>query len=220
MHTLDRNAVPCPQCLQQVTPGWGYDKLGGAERAEIRAALLTMQAHRCAYCERRTGEEKDEGHIEHFLKQANRPDLEMAWSNMYWSCQDERTCGKHKDKCDRPAGSGEQAAFDPSHLIDPCNVDPDDYLEFVPDGTVRPRAGISAAREIVAKETIRVFQLSNSAFLRRSREDAVRPYVQAVDTMLPHGPQLLQQYLVSVQSTIDAAPFSTAIRHFLKGLIP
>ncbi len=220
MHTLDRNSVACPPCLQQVTPGWGYDKLGASEKAEIRTALLTMQVHRCAYCERRTGEEKDEGHIEHFLKQANRPDLEMTWTNMYWSCQDERTCRKHKDKCDRPVGNGAQAAFDPAHLIDPCNVDPDDYLEFVPDGTVRPRAGVSAGHEVVAKESIRVFQLADSAYLRRSREDAVRPYVHATDAMLPHGAELLRQYLDSVRNTIHTAPFATAIRHYLKGLMP
>ncbi len=218
MHMLDRNSVPCPTCLQQVTAGWGYDQLGARDKAEIRAALLAMQVNRCAYCERRTGEERDEGHIEHFRKQANRPDLEMDWANMFWSCRDERTCGKHKDKCDRPAGSGAQAVCDPAHLIDPCAVDPDNYLEFLPDGNVRPRAGLSPGDLRVAEETIRVFQLAESAFLRRSREDAVRPYVQAIDAMLPHGQELLRQFVNSVQAQIHATPFPTAIRHYLRGL--
>ena len=127
-------------------------------------------------------------------------------------------CGKHKDKCDRFAGP--RRTFDPDDLIDPSIVDPEEFLEFLPDGTVRPRHDLSSRNEHMAAETLRVFQLADSAFLRRSREDAVRPYVHAIDTLLPFGSASLKSYLESVQAEIDDAPFSTAIRHYLRGLLP
>src|ERR1700732_2203197 len=121
MHKLDRNTVPVPPCLVAPSAGIGYDDLNGAQKAEIRARLLDLQKHRCAYCERRTGEERDEGHIEHFRSQATHPDLAGDWCHMFWSCNDERTCGKHKDKCNR--ATGPRAAFNPDDVIDPSADD-------------------------------------------------------------------------------------------------
>ena len=126
MHTLDRNSVPIPACLAAPPAGQNYGNLHGAEKEEIRVRLLDLQKHRCAYCERRTGDERDDGHIEHFRHQAGHPHLSLAWANMFWSCNDEKTCGKHKDKCDRPAGP--RAIFAPNDLIDPCQDDPNNFL--------------------------------------------------------------------------------------------
>src|SRR6516225_8488218 len=143
MHRLDRNTVSIPSCLASPPAGRCYDDLHGNEKEEIRSRLLDLQKHRCAYCERRTGEERDDGHIEHFRNQAGRPELSLAWTNIFWSCNDEKTCGKHKDKCNRM--SGPRVVFDPNDLIDPCGDDPTDFLFFVVDGTVRARDGIDAA---------------------------------------------------------------------------
>jgi len=219
MRKLDRASVACPTCLGTYVPGSHYGQLRGSETLEIRTALLTMQSHRCAYCERRTGEERDQGHIEHFRKQANRPELQLTWSNLFWSCLDERSCGKHKDKCDRPAGSGPQASFNPDDLLNPCDDDPDAFLEFLVDGTVRPRHGLSTQDAHRASDSLRVFQLDANTFLRQSRKDAVSPYVTAVDAMLQHGVAAVKAFVASVQPQIEAAPFSTAIKHYLRGLL-
>lgn len=219
MRKLDRQAVGCPPCIANPDPTWPYERFGGREKQEIRDILLQLQGQRCAYCERRTGTEKDEGHIEHFRKQADNPALTTTWSNMYWSCTDERCCGKHKDKCDRPVGSGPQATFDPTDLLDPCEDHPDEYIEFFPDGAVRPREGLSNDELRRAEETLRVFQLADHAYLRVAREDAVKPFAAAVDAMLPHGPQLVKEFVDSARDQIEDAPFSTAIKHYLRGLL-
>lgn len=218
MHKLDRNSVPVPPCLVAPDAGRRYTDLHGSEKNEIRETLLTMQKQRCAYCERRTGAERDDGHVEHFRKQAGNEALVLTWSNMYWSCQDEKTCGKHKDKCDRPAGSGPQAVFDADELIDPCVHDPDAHLQFFTDGTVRPREGLDPPAARRASETVRVFQLADSPYLRKSREDAVQPYVLAVDSLLAAGLEVLQRYLESVNTVIDDSPFCTVIQQYVRGL--
>src|SRR5437870_1903328 len=100
MHALNRDTVPIPACLAAPPAGRSYADLHGHEKEEIRAHLLDIQKHRCAYCERRTGHERDDGHIEHFRKQVGHIHLVLAWTTMFWSCNDEKTCGKHKDKCD------------------------------------------------------------------------------------------------------------------------
>ncbi|SDR63350.1 TIGR02646 family protein [Rhizobiales bacterium GAS113] len=216
MHALDRNTVPTPPCLAAPLAGRGYNHLRGGEKEEIRASLLDLQKHRCAYCERRTGEERDDGHIEHFRSQGGHHHLSLAWTNLFWSCNDEKTCGKHKDKCDR--ASGPRAAFDPNDLIDPCQDNPNNFLLFVYDGTVRPLEGLDAVDQRRAQETLRVFQLADSAYLRKSREDAVKPYVGAIDSLLSAGVELVVRYVQSEIVKIDSAPFATAIRQYLEGI--
>jgi uncharacterized protein (TIGR02646 family) len=218
MHRLDRSAVPVPACLVAPPEGGRYNTLHGSEREEIRARLLELQCHRCAYCERRTGDDRDDGHIEHFRNQSGHAGLELAWTNMFWSCNDEKTCGKHKDKCDRP--SGPRARFVPDDIIDPSIDDPDDFFLFVVDGTVRHFDGLDAISERRALETLRVFQLANSAYLRRSREDAVKPYLRAIVALLSAGQEVVVRYVQGEIANIDSAPFATAIRQYLEGFLP
>ncbi len=219
MHKLDRNSVTCPECLMPPLIARRYKELDSAEKKEIRERLLELQMDRCAYCERRTGRGRDEGHIEHFRKQAGHNHLELDWENLFWSCLDESTCGKHKDKCDRPAGTGRQAKFDPSDLIDPSRDDPDEFLQFIVDGTVRLKDDLSSTQAHRAKETLRVFQIDSSPLLRKSREDAIRPYVGAIDSLLPFGIGVVTKYVQSENAKIESAPFSTAIKHYLGGLL-
>jgi uncharacterized protein (TIGR02646 family) len=217
MHALDRNTVPIPPCLAAPPAGQTYADLHGDEKEEIRTRLLDLQKHRCAYCERRTGDERDDGHIEHFRNQEQHDHLRLAWANMFWSCNDEKTCGKYKDKCNRQ--SGRFVAFDPNELIDPGQDDPNNFLLFVVDGTVRPRDGLDQVNERRAKETLRVFQLADSAYLRKSREDAVKPYVGAIDSLLSAGAELVTRYVKSEVAKIDSAPFATSIRQYLEGIL-
>jgi uncharacterized protein (TIGR02646 family) len=214
---LDRTSIPVPTCLAEQVDGRSYSRLSGAERAAIRNALLNLQGNRCAYCERRTGDAHDEGHIEHFRKQAEYHDLTTAWENMYWSCKDEKTCGKHKDNCTKD--NGRLARFNEEDLIDPGIDEPDHFLLFVDDGTVVPRPGIDADSQRRAAETLRVFRLADSAYLKQQREDALRPYKSAVRYLLSRGNDLLAEYVESERENIQQAPFATAIRHYFEGIL-
>lgn len=215
MHRLNRGTVVMPACLTPTVPRRRFASLRGPEKAEVRDALLALQKQCCAYCERRTGAASDDGHIEHFRNQAGHEHLETDWDNLFWSCNDEKTCGKHKDKCDMPHSPGPQRAFQSADIIKPCTDDPEHFMMFVSDGTITPRSGLSATEERRYIETVRVFQLADSPFLRESRKDAVKPYIGALDTLRQAGPELLRNYITSELATLDSAPFATAIRHFL-----
>ena len=218
MHRLDRATVPIPACLAVPDTGRRYDRLSAAEREEIRTSLLELQKHRCAYCERRTGEDRDDGHIEHFRKQADHEDLSLTWPNLFWSCKDEKTCGKHKDKCTK--AEGHLAKFDPGDLVDPCVDDPDAYFLFVVDGTVRPREGLDPKSHRRAEETLRVFQIADSPYLQKCREDAVQPYLGAIESLSSAGQELVIRYVQSQMNHVDSSPFATPIRQYLEGFLP
>lgn len=213
MHFFDRNQVSTPACLINPPDGRTYSNLRGAETEEIRLKLLALQVQRCAYCERRTGHERAHGHIEHFRDQSRHHHLTLDWSNMFWSCNDERTCGKHKDKCCKEEGP--QRRFEPDDLINPAIDDPETYLLFVADGTVAPRTGLDDEARLRAIETIRVFNLDESAYLTRCREDALKPYIRRVDEMIELGPERFRQFIESEVQIASEEPFGTAIKHFL-----
>jgi len=217
MHRLHRNNVHIPACLVAPPAGHRYNNLQTTEKAEIRARLLELQHQRCAYCERRTGDARDDGHIEHFRKQAGHHHLEVSWTNMFWSCNDEKTCGKHKDKCDR--ASGTLANFNYDDIIDPSAEDPADLLLFVVDGTVRGLEGLDAGQQRRVDETLRVFQL-DSPYLRKSREDAVSPYLSALQTLVSVAPQSVVDYVMGELQRVESVPFGTPIRQYLEGFLP
>ncbi len=218
MQRLDRASVPTPACLVAPPVGARYNDLRGYEREEIRTALLELQRNRCAYCERRTGDARDDGHIEHFRNQAGHNDLELLWENLFWSCNDEKTCGKHKDKCVKSGGKLQR--FDPDDILDPNVDNPDEFLLFVVDGTVRVIDGLGEHRIRRASETLRVFQLADSPFLRRSREDAVRPYLTAIESLLAVGQDVVVRYVQNELANVHSVPFGTTIRQYLEGFIP
>jgi uncharacterized protein (TIGR02646 family) len=215
MHKLDRSAVPIPNCLNQ--SGKRYGDLRGVEKEAIRTALLEIQGHRCAYCERRTGADQDDGHIEHFRNQADHTELDLVWSNLFWSCKDEKTCGKHKDKCTKE--SGRLKRFDHDDIIDPAAEDPEVLLLFVFDGTVRHKDGLNERDRHRAQETLRVFQLADSPYLRKSRQDAVSPYISAVDAILNISSHHVEAYVRGELSKLETIPFSTTIKSFLMSVI-
>ena len=218
MHKLNRTSVAKPGCLENPHPEKRYRDLRGSEKDEIRDRLREMQVDRCAYCERRTGTGKDEGHIEHFRKQCDFEHLDLDWENMFWSCVDINSCGKHKDDCDIVGGTGKKRAFSPDHIVDPSCEDPEQFFLFVVDGTIRIREGLDAINENRAFETLRVFNLDESPFLRTSRADAVRPYRDAIEDLLHMGEEVVRKYVESQLGKIETSPFCTAIKHYLGGL--
>jgi uncharacterized protein (TIGR02646 family) len=222
MHKLDREAVDVPECLRAPAAGRTYKDLHRDEIAQIRAALLDVQKSRCAYCERLTGGESHEGHVEHFQQQspahaAGAPNRSLDWTNLFWSCRDQRTCGKHKDNCTK--NSGQFRRYEPDDLIDPAQEDPDLFLFFAADGTVHVREGLDEAAARRAAETIRVFQLKDSALLCQARKAAVEPFARSAQFFLAAGPELLRKWASSEIPAVAAAPFGTAIKHFLLSVV-
>jgi uncharacterized protein (TIGR02646 family) len=217
MRRINRDGVPVPECLEEIEDGWTYRDLRGAEKEQIRTALIEVQGQRCAYCERRTGADAKDGHVEHFRKQADHNDMTLTWDNLFWSCNDENSCGKFKDSCSRV--SGPRAKFDPTKLIDPSVDDPDDFLLFVTDGTVRPKDGLTDEQCNRAQESLRVFNLADYAFLRKAREDAVRPFVRTIAYLQEHAPGAVAAYVASEQEKIDSQPFSAAIKSFFRAYL-
>lgn len=111
--------------------------------------------------------------------------------------------------------------FDPDDLIDPAIDDPDDYFVFVTDGTIRLKDDLSADQVKRANETLRVFHLDESAYLRKSREDAVKPYKNIMTLLITSTtPDVVHAYVQSEKSNVGNAPFSAAIRQFFMSYCP
>ena len=101
MHKLNRPEAP--DCLSKFKIGDDWGKVSWQDKDEIWINLKEMQGARCAYCETTIILErpyrKDSAHIEH-LRQKNKdvyPEGTFAWSNLFGSCNNEDSCGKHKD---------------------------------------------------------------------------------------------------------------------------
>lgn len=214
MHKLDRSKAQVPTCLASPN-GRKYGQLHKPDKDSIRKALFEIQGERCAYCERRTGTGEKDGHIEHFRNQANHGQLDLHWPNLYWSCNDTNSCGRHKDDCNIKNGTSTKAEFNPDHIINPGVDDPDDFLVFVYDGEVKPKEGLGGQSLMKATESLRVFQIADSPYLRKSRADAVDSYVRSLDFMTKYAPASIRAYTQSELDNKQHAPFYTAIRHFL-----
>lgn len=181
MHRLDRAAVEVPNCLKKYRPGqhdWDND-VSKDDRQEVRVLLLKMTSERCAYCERflwptanvNLPEDRQWHkvcHIEHFRRRKLFPELTFEWSNLFLSCNDQQTCGKHKDE----SKEVKARPFDPARLIKPDDEDPGRLLFFTDSGEVRPRRGLRPEDDHHAMETIRVFNLNHPRLVERRRAAA------------------------------------------------
>lgn len=209
MRQLNRANVMEPTCLAHHHHGHhGWDDLTSADKAEIRQKLEQMQGRRCAYCE---GSLDGLGsHIEHFRRksQAYFPHLTFAWSNLYWSCDRQDSCGHYKDH-----GAG---AYNVNDLIDPCADDPDAFFRFRTDGTISIRSGIPHTQKHKAEETLRVFNLNPQwGRLRNMRKSAVSAYVLFVDGCVGFSTAELHDFFRDELAAAAALPFFTAVRHVL-----
>lgn len=220
MHFLNRNSVPAPACITPHDPARQYGNLPPPAKSEIRARLLDMQQNRCAYCERRTGTDPNDGHVEHFRNQANHPGLTTDWNNLYWSCTDTKFCGKHKDDCNMVHGVGRKRAFDVNDIIDPGVDNPDHFMQFISDGSIKPTDSLTEIEQRRYDETMRIFQLKDAAFLVDSRRDAVKPFIGILSDLSAEGPEKVRAYIARELARLNAAPFETAIRHFLQSNQP
>ncbi len=211
MHKLQRDVAPA--CLARYKHGrnqWSHNVPTVDERTDIWNKLEQMQGARCAYCEADivTGPR----HIEHFRQRSRYPQGTFEWANLFGSCNRGESCGKHKDKC----------GYTPEDLLKPDVDDPDDYLVFVSDGTIAPRAGLSLAQLQRATETLRVLNLdAQNGALRHMRRSAAAGYLQTAEELrelAEHYPE--SDWLPLLHSELAATahlPFVTAIHHALAG---
>lgn len=205
MHKLQRPAIPT--CLKRYTyDKHNWEEVSAEDKTEIRQSLYTMQQHRCAYCEKALPENKP-CHIEHFRQRSRYPQGTFQWSNLYLSCNTQNTCGKHKDK----------QQYTPTDLIDPCADDPDDYLRFYSDGSIRPRKKLPQQEQKRAEETIRVFNLNEQA-LQAIRKSELQGWIQIAEELqewLKLDETAYQAERDQYLQNICGQPFETAIRHLL-----
>jgi uncharacterized protein (TIGR02646 family) len=210
MRRLDRASVGEPACLANYQYGQhNWDDVEPGHRSQIRTQLELMQGRRCAYCE---GSLDALGqHIEHFRRRHDFQHLTFAWSNLYWSCYQEDSCGRYKDH--------DAGAFNANDLIDPCIDDPDMFFRFRADGTISVRQGLQAAQQHRADETLRVFNLhAEWGRLRNMRKAVLAGYVAMVDGCEDFSVNDLNELFAEELTRAMTQPFFTAIRHVLTQL--
>lgn len=209
MHLLNRGSPPA--CLANYQHGVDqWTNLTPTEREEIRNALEAMQGRRCAYCE---GELDVHGqHIEHFRQRGRFPQGTFDWTNLFWSCEREDSCGKHKDRC---------GFYPPADLIKPDVEDSEQFFLFASNGTIAIRtAMLTSAEQHRAAETLRIFNLDEErGALRFMRQAHCAGYLQTAEdlqTISESWP--LEDWLPFLEEEIALTrhlPFCTAIKHTL-----
>lgn len=214
MRKLDRSRVAAPECLSLYKHGTHrWEHVEGPEKQQIRARLEAMQGHLCAYCE---GPLDDLGqHIDHFRCRAEFPKLTFAWANLYWSCYQDSSCGRHKDQ-----DAGE---YDSNEILDPCCDDPDRFFHFRSDGAIHVRSGLSAKDQRRAEETLRVFNLDpKHGRLRSMRRRALESYTALepgiMEALAELDPDDRRTFVIAELKRTAGEPFSVVIRHFFEGL--
>ena len=208
MHKLQRDPVQ-PACLGRYQHGqdtWSMQSPTDPERGDIWMKLGAMQRQCCAYCEAPL--EEGARHIEHFRQRSRHPQGTFSWDNLFGSCNRQGTCGNHKDQC---------GIYLHTDLVKPDAEDPEDFLVFLPNGSVRPRANLSPADFHRATETIRVLNLDG--VLRQIRYSEVIGYAQTAETFAELASQFDEsEWLPLLQDELNQTahlPYATAIKHVL-----
>lgn len=166
MHKLVRTEEP--SVLTVAADSYStWDDFPSQEKTDVALSLCAMQSERCAYCEAKLG--VGNGHIEHFRRKAPDwfPDLTFSWPNLFYSCMRNGTCGLHKDRV--------LAREDVDDLINPCEDNPEDFLQFTHDGRVAVRSGLCDRDRKRADLTIKTFNL-NQETLVAERKNELKKY--------------------------------------------
>jgi len=209
MHQLNR-PIP-PQCLSHYQHGHdNWSRVTPAHKNEIWLKIDEMQNKRCAYCEAaiQTEPGNRNAHIEHFRQRSRYPQGTFQWSNIFGSCNRQDSCGKHKDNL---------PPYNHQDLIKMDSENPEDFLQFLPDGNVVPATGLNPTDKHRAEETIRIFNLNGS--LRRIRETAIKGYLQTAKELAEYAAEFDEDdwrpLLDEELDHIEGLPFTTAIKHVL-----
>lgn len=151
MHKFTRGMPPVDMAVtkRRFRNQWDDSFLKSEEHAAIGDCLYTGQARHCAYCDVKINDMKA-GHIEHLERRSDNPQRIFDWSNMFFSCNHNDSCGNFKDN--------ERLQFNAADIVDPSVDDPADFFTCGMNGRISARNSASSRR---AGETIRVFNLNN-----------------------------------------------------------
>lgn len=210
MRKLERPSS-APTCLSHYQHGrhqWGA--VSSQCKEEIWQHLEEMQGKFCAYCERKIKQKPSDAHIEHFFRRDQEPTSTFSWGNLFASCNDQDSCGRHKDN-DKTAKN-----IDLNKVCKPDVLDPEVFLQFLPGGKVNPRQSLNESDKEIARNTIVAFNLNNSNLVG-SRREVVRPLKKEAKTLfelLNESPNevWLQQELNKRRKEAKSSQFSSALR--------
>ncbi|MBJ6599024.1 retron Ec78 anti-phage system effector HNH endonuclease PtuB [Enterobacter asburiae] len=171
MRKLDRMLANSPQCLgdySYLTNVWN----DLTQKKTVWDELDKFQDKICVYCE--SIAEKGNGHIEHFFHKADAQFVHLTfdWNNLFGCCSSKLHCGHYKDQILKGGGKRQ---YDPFTLIKPDQEDPEDFLQFLESGKVKPKDGINEAMKERALKTISALNLDCSA-LNSSRENQIERF--------------------------------------------
>ena len=136
--------------------------------------LHSMQKELCAYCERKIKKEDKKYHVEHFRCRHHFPENQLEWNNLFLSCNDNNTCGRHKD-CSKTE------KYDVNDLIKPDieTYNPEQYFTYISNGEIKVNLDLNNENKHKANETIRVFNLNETALVN-TRKTIFKSYFNIV----------------------------------------
>ena len=202
MHKLTRGLEPT--CLKKYRRRRknNWRKVTSDDKDEIWEHLNQMQQQRCAYCENSI--EKESRHIEHFRQHSRYPQGMFEWENLFGSCIDDSSCGRHKDSLpEYPLGK----------LIKPDCEDPEDFLLFSPDGEIKAKSGLSPKDIDRVKYTICIFNLNSPFLMQRRKGIAIRYTKTAGGLNKNDWLEFVKREIAAVER--EHLPFATTIKHLL-----
>jgi len=173
MKKLDRTLAITPLCLSNysyLTHKWHHL----TEKVDVWAELNKFQNKFCVYCESVAEKGPTSGHIEHFFHRGDPvyTPLTFDWNNLFGCCTSNKHCGHYKDQT---LTGGAKRVYDPNLLIKPDVDDPEEFLQFLESGKIKPKDGLTIAMCERALETISALNLGCSE-LNSSREKQIERF--------------------------------------------
>ena len=160
--------TPAPSILSTSTAEERYNN------SEVVQALLTMQHHKCCYCEIHIAEWGLGKQVEHFRPKSKFKELMYDWNNLLLACGE---CNYAKLSKFPVSSDKEPLLLDPSD----ATIDPEDHIEFLVTeeqaknlgyGSIELLSGIAVAREhsLKGRASIQTINLSGSHHVKRRGE--------------------------------------------------
>jgi len=209
MHKLSRCISPASLALYNYkTQKWEDYILEKSNKIDVWDGIFRMQGYRCAYCECELLTFY-KGHVEHFAQKGRFPQYTFDWNNLFGSCRRSDGCGFYKD----------HQTYQQEDILKVDVDDPDEFFDFLSDGSIVVKENLSKVAEHRARETLRVFNLdAEHGALRQQRATAIKLYSHIISELNDYFEvygvddnflELLDENLTE----IEGVPFQTAIRH-------
>lgn len=185
-----------------------YGGLSGALKRLLHQRLLEEQGCLCCYCGRRV--DPASSHIEHFRPQTPFDQYQLAYDNLFASCQRETQpgeplhCGKLKNDW-----------FDPLLLISPLQPDCETRFRFTADGGIHPaQVAYTAATE--TREHLGL----NISKLQRLRAGAIDAVINDLPSLTDEDLRRLTVALMQRDAAGKFPEFCLPVVFVLRGLLP